>query len=994
MIRNAFDDNQVDLYDNSLVIIDEIHNIRVSEEQSNKRIADTLVKFVKKSRNVQLLLLSATPMFNDYREIIWLLNLMNLNDNRPIVSIKDVFDSNGNFAIDTESGEEVGLKMLVKKLSGYVSFVQGEDPVNFPFRIFPTDFDKDKSILSIDYPKTQFNNKPILNPLKHIDLYTLKLDNYQQAVYDYILTNINLSKIDNNMDSLGYQIFQLPLNILNVCYPSQLFDQIQDDPSINFNKSNVMECVGKNGLSNIFDNIKSLPFVYKSDTIKNYGKVFAPDNIQLYSEKIYSICNNITSSEGISLIYSEKIYSGVLPMALALEELGFSRHNGDNLLSNKKKKLKYVMITGNALYSPNNKLDIEDCVHSNNVNGDKIKVIIISRAGSEGIDLKYIRNIHVMEPWYNMNRIEQVIGRGIRNKSHMLLPLQKRNCSVYLYGTILENNIESIDLYVYRMAEEKSVKIGKISRILKETSIDCVLNTYENKRYFKNDVREVPQILSTGQQVSFNIERKAFSSSCDYLETCSHKCMMYDDKYKKINIHEEEDNINYNKYHLTLNVNDVITKIKDLFSEKYFYTKFDIINRICTNKTYSIDIINHALNELLTNNLMVIFDRYNRKGKLVNINELYLFQPSEINNKYITLEERSNPIHYKNENLLIRVNNDDNKSSELPNISILNEYFNSVIQLKNEMKYIFDGSFFNDVKAIEEEKKEEKQKKERKKREKKPSQKVTKIIRRNNDDNQAYIDINNDSKQANIDNLDELSNDSLNEGLTGGSLGYDLSDEYVNISTEMIFDKLSVDNKLVIINLLNSSSNMEQDEKHSDIIIAFDEFVKKNIITNSFDMKIFVLGYTNKLKVLFYENDKWIEGSDAVIKLFTSDMKTRMESFKTQKNFNDIYGLNVFNRKEIIFKIKDNTNKEIHNIGARCSQLKKSTFKDLYNSIFSDPDSVNALLNHSKYKISALCDIVEFILRYLNKSNDKIWFLNSIETGLIRYLNIFKVNKL
>ena len=46
---------------------------------------------------MKLLILSATPMYNDYKEIIWLLNLMNLNDNKSEILLKDVFDENGDF---------------------------------------------------------------------------------------------------------------------------------------------------------------------------------------------------------------------------------------------------------------------------------------------------------------------------------------------------------------------------------------------------------------------------------------------------------------------------------------------------------------------------------------------------------------------------------------------------------------------------------------------------------------------------------------------------------------------------------------------------------------------------------------------------------------------------------------------------------------------------------------------------------------------------------
>ena len=49
--------------------------------------------------------------------------------------------------------------------------------------------------------------------------------------------------------------------------------------------------------------------------------------------------------------------------------------------------------------------------------------------------------------------------------------------------------------------------------------------------------------------------------------------MMYDDKYEKITLMDNDDNSSYDKHHLILNVNNVITKIKDLFYEKYTIPK-------------------------------------------------------------------------------------------------------------------------------------------------------------------------------------------------------------------------------------------------------------------------------------------------------------------------------------------------------------------------------------------------------------------------------------
>ena len=59
----------------------------------------------------------------------------------------------------------------------------------------------------------------------------------------------------------------------------------------------------------------------------------------------------------------------------------------------------------------------------------------------------------------------------------MCFTFYKKNVEIFLYGTKLTDpTVECIDLYVYRTAEQKSVKIGKITRLLKENSIDCILN--------------------------------------------------------------------------------------------------------------------------------------------------------------------------------------------------------------------------------------------------------------------------------------------------------------------------------------------------------------------------------------------------------------------------------------------------------------------------------------------------------------------------------------
>ena len=104
-------------FSNRLIVIDEVHNIRSTVDNKQKKIANNLLKLVKHTKNLKLLLLSATPMFNSYKEIIWLLNLMNLNDNRFPIKISDVFNKDGTFVMDAE-GNQIGKELLIRKATG------------------------------------------------------------------------------------------------------------------------------------------------------------------------------------------------------------------------------------------------------------------------------------------------------------------------------------------------------------------------------------------------------------------------------------------------------------------------------------------------------------------------------------------------------------------------------------------------------------------------------------------------------------------------------------------------------------------------------------------------------------------------------------------------------------------------------------------------------------------------------------------------------------
>jgi len=729
-IRNEFD--------NRLIIIDEVHNIRISDDNENKKVAIYLEYLVKAAENVRLLFLSATPMYNSYKEIIWLLNIMNINDKRAKIDIKNVFDANGNFK---KNGEE----LLIRKATGYISFVRGENPYTFPYRVYPNEFAKENTFPlpgekgGKKYPEYQMNKKPINDEDKNriLSLYLNTIGDCnscgicQACAYKYIiyyLRNKNFAvttktgikrEMPNfeNMESFGYTLLQNPLESLIISYPNdnlkQALENITHDSSSQSSKggkkssssSSQLESIsdlessssssenkilldpkdltGKKGLSRMMNYIdeKSPPekgsFEYKQSTLDKYNRIFSKELIGQFSSKIKCILDQIVSptgevSEGIILIYSQYIDSGLIPMALALEEMGFTRYGKDvgPLFKNKPTEVvdvrtmkppknkkdfmpaRYSMITGDPRLSPNNDFEVKgltnDDKKNGNIDGRKIKVVLISKAGSEGIDLKFIRQVHILEPWYNMNRIDQIIGRAVRNFSHKDLPFEKRNVQIFMYGTLLKNSDEeAADLYVYRVAEYKAIQIGKVSRLLKETAVDCIINSDQTNftQDKLNDGKDTKQMLSNGDVIDFKIGDAPYSAACDYMA----KCMDKDDcrPNKKINENDLNEDT-YSEQFIMTNSEKILQKIRMLMKESFFYKKDILRDLINIPKKYPDIQIFAALTYLIEDKNEPIIDKYDRTGYLINIGDYYLFQPSELRDKNLSIFDRSVPIDYKN----------------------------------------------------------------------------------------------------------------------------------------------------------------------------------------------------------------------------------------------------------------------------------------------------------------------------------------------------------
>ena len=183
------------------------------------------------------------------------------------------------------------------------------------------------------------------------------------------------------MMNLKYHFFSM--SALNIVYP------IMD------NDENITNYVGSVGLNNLFTYNKNFTnFEY------NYYEPFLkPDYLKTYSCKFHNIINSILGSDGLVLVYTRFITSGIVPFCLALEEHGFSRHKKSRTIPNlfnkeysdsniQSNSLSYGIICGNKYLSPNNKRELSFFTDDDNKDGKQMKVMIINEAGAEGLDFK------------------------------------------------------------------------------------------------------------------------------------------------------------------------------------------------------------------------------------------------------------------------------------------------------------------------------------------------------------------------------------------------------------------------------------------------------------------------------------------------------------------------------------------------------------------------------------------------------------------------------
>jgi hypothetical protein len=123
-------------------------------------------------------------------------------------------------------------------------------------------------------------------------------------------------------------------------------------------------------------------------------------------------------------------------------------------------------------------------------------MFMITQSGAEGISLKNVRQVHIMEPFWNYVRLEQVQGRAIRICSHKDLPMVERTVEVFTYlmkfseqqkkDRKVDETIATrdkgltTDQIIYTLMMTKRRLSEQIFEVMKSSAIDCTLNALEH----------------------------------------------------------------------------------------------------------------------------------------------------------------------------------------------------------------------------------------------------------------------------------------------------------------------------------------------------------------------------------------------------------------------------------------------------------------------------------------------------------------------------------
>uniref|UniRef100_A0A6C0LTB3 Helicase ATP-binding domain-containing protein n=1 Tax=viral metagenome TaxID=1070528 RepID=A0A6C0LTB3_9ZZZZ len=636
--------------DNTLLIVDEAHNLTGNE------YGDAVKKIIEISKNLRIVLLSATPMKNLADDSIELLNYLR-PINSPIERDKVFTSQRGHLMEFKSNGKDYFRKMIL----GYISYLRGADPLTFAERIdmgeIPTGLNFTKVI------RCYMLNFQLKTYSKVVESQDDSLDRRSEAVANFAFPG--LSKDKSSIE--GYYGIE-GMGIVR--------SQMKNNAEI------LIEKITSTILSDYkIENPSNLIYL-TNDSKKISGDIFHEKYLKFFSIKFYTTLHKINETiygkRGIGLLF---IYSNLVKVGIEIFqeillangyleyqdnitnyhidddtrcyfcEYNYSHHKHlpNNIPRHDFYPATFISITGkseeNLEQIPEEKHKILRTVFNNieNKDGKFIKIVIGSKVMNEGITLKNIKEIHILDVHFNLGKVDQVIGRGIRFCKHYDIindDNQFPKVEIYKYVVSLKDGL-STEEQLYKKAEQKYKLIKETERIFQEEAIDCPLN--RNGNIFPEELEKYGNCGTI---------EKPCPAVCGYM-SCEFKCgdkllnAKYYDPEKNIYKKVAKADLDYSTYDNSLASEEIEyakSKIKEMFHLKHMYTIKDILKYV--KKSYPIEkrdlfddyYVYQALNDLIPmngndfNNFKDTFtDKFNIPGYLIYRKNYYIFQAFDEN---------------------------------------------------------------------------------------------------------------------------------------------------------------------------------------------------------------------------------------------------------------------------------------------------------------------------------------------------------------------------
>lgn len=394
---------------NSVLIIDEIQNM-VSDDG---KYYETLLSVINNApKEMRVVLLSATPIFDKPLEIALTMNLLRLPKPFPTGTefertfIETIKSRNGDIKYNATN-----LDLFKDMVKGYVSYFRGADPASFPE-------------LKLYYSKcvmSDFQYRAYATVMGKEER-EKKFKDYRKAIR--LVRSGDIVNLPNNF-FIGTRL------VSNIAFPN---NDIEERGMASMTKRKVLE------------------------------------HLDIYSTKFNKIMNKINRIHGKVFVYSAfRGFGGLESFIKILEAFGYK--NCETYGEGKKRY---------GIFSGEENSEMKERVKAiynrpENIYGDKLKVLLLSPAAKEGLSLYNVKQVHILEPYWNSSRIAQILGRAVRYCSHKALPPEERIVKAYIYIATHPNEKETVDEYIAKLAHRKSKLTLEFENALKETAVDCEL---------------------------------------------------------------------------------------------------------------------------------------------------------------------------------------------------------------------------------------------------------------------------------------------------------------------------------------------------------------------------------------------------------------------------------------------------------------------------------------------------------------------------------------